>query len=119
MIARLHHVQLAMPAGGEQKARLFYSDLLGIAEREKPEELKNRGGCWFENSSLRVHLGVEENFKPARKAHPGFQTADFESLRSKLLRAGHENTGGAQIDGCARFFVEDPFGNRIEIIATD
>ena len=117
MLANIHHIQLAMPAGGEHEARTFYRDLFGLEEKEKPDELKKRGGCWFEDGSLRVHLGVDENFIPARKAHPCFQVQEFEVLREKLQTAGLETTNAGSIDGLSRFFVNDPFGNRIEIMA--
>ena len=76
-IVRLDHVQLAMPAGGEGLARAFYGGALGIPEVPKPPELAKRGGCWFERGELKIHLGVEREFHPARKAHPGLQVEDL------------------------------------------
>ncbi len=116
MITALHHVQLAMPEAGEVQARGFYGDLLAIPERQKPAELRSKGGCWFEDSNVRVHLGVEGDFRPAQKAHPAFQTSDFDKLRKKLENAGVLIQSADAIDQHARFFVNDPFGNRIEFI---
>lgn len=84
----LDHVQLAMPAGREDEARGFYADLLGIPEHPKPPHLTARGGCWFENGPLKVHLGVDPAFVPARKAHPAFVVDDLDALVEKLARAG-------------------------------
>src|SRR5882724_1289705 len=79
-ILRIDHVQLAMPAGGEQKARAFYAGLLGIPEVPKPPELARRGGAWFESGELRIHLGVDADFRPAKKAHPALQVSDLKAL---------------------------------------
>lgn len=119
MIIALHHVQLAMPAGGEDEARSFYGKLLDLSERPKPEMLQNRGGCWFEDGPVRVHLGVDSNFRPAQRAHPCFQVSEFAALLDKLGDAGHNITHCEKIDDLARFFVDDPFGNRVEIIAME
>jgi len=110
----IDHVQLAMPAGGEGAARGFYTGLLGIPEVPKPAYLAARGGCWFEAPPLRVHLGVEANFRPARKAHPGLMVADFAVLCAALAAAGHPVTADADDPGHG--YVDDPFGNRIELI---
>lgn len=112
----LHHVLLAMPAGGEARAREFYQDLLGIPEVQKPGESARRGGCWFERGSLRVHLGVEADFRPARKAHPAFVVSDLKALTARLQAAGYECRGDFEFAGFARIFVFDPFGNRIELL---
>ena len=112
----LHHVQLAMPVGGENKARSFYGDLLGIAETPKPRSMQANGGCWFEQNLTRIHLGVEEGFIPAKKAHPALQVSEFNALRLNLENAGYETQSSNPIDGFSRFFVDDPFGNRVEII---
>jgi catechol 2,3-dioxygenase-like lactoylglutathione lyase family enzyme len=106
----LDHVQRAMPAGGEDKAREFYAGTLGLTEIEKPEALRARGGCWFRGGGIEFHLGVEQEFRPARKAHPALRVADYEAVRNALGGAPDENIPGVQ-----RFFTEDPFGNRIEI----
>ncbi|WP_417620549.1 VOC family protein [Parasphingorhabdus sp.] len=116
MITALHHVQLAMPEAGEDRARGFYHELLDIPEREKPEQLNANGGCWFENERVRVHLGIEEDFRPATKAHPAFQASNFDNLMEKLKNAGYRIYPVEAIDDHARFFVQDPFGNRIEFI---
>lgn len=119
MLRRLDHVQLAMPAGGEAAARAFYGDLLGLPEVPKPSAIAGRGGCWFEQGELKVHLGVEADFVPARKAHPAFVVADFEHLTSTLRRAGVAVTDDGTLPGVTRAYVDDPFGNRIELIAPD
>ena len=88
-ITQLHHVQLAMPAGGEEAARVFYGQLLGLPEVPKPRELAKRGGCWFEQGDIRIHMGVEAEFRPAKKAHPAFQVSDIDaaSKSGKVARA--------------------------------
>jgi catechol 2,3-dioxygenase-like lactoylglutathione lyase family enzyme len=113
----IDHVQLAMPLGMEQTARKFYAELLGMREILKPAELLNRGGCWFESGSVQVHLGVETDFRPARKAHPALRCTDYDGLIAKLRRSGVEATESADIPGVRRCHVHDPFGNRIELIA--
>lgn len=115
-ILRLDHVQLAMPAGREAEARAFYEGLLEIPERAKPDNLRSRGGCWFERGSLRVHLGVEPNFAPARKAHPAFLVDDLDALVARLEQAGYRTVADEPLKGYSRRFVNDPFGNRIELM---
>ena len=115
-ILQLEHVQLAMPAGGEQAARDFYSGLLGIPEVPKPPHLAARGGCWFEDGSLKVHLGVEASFRPAKKAHPAFLVRDLTSLVAQLHRADHGVVEDEPLEGFKRVYVDDPFGNRIELM---
>jgi catechol 2,3-dioxygenase-like lactoylglutathione lyase family enzyme len=112
----IDHVQLAMPRGREDEARAFYQGLLGIPEIPKPAELAARGGCWFEQGSLKVHLGVEDGFTPARKAHPGFIVDDLRTLAAKLQRSGYRVTEIESRGGAMRSFIDDPFGNRIELI---
>ncbi len=114
-LVRFDHVQLAMPAGGEEEARLFYAGLLGLKEVAKPEELASRGGCWFTSGDLNMHLGVEEDFRAAKKAHPAIVVADLESLTAALERAGVE-VEAVPLDGYRRVYVADPFGNRIELL---
>ena len=116
MIVGLDHVQLAMPAGGEDGARAFYIDVLGLAERPKPPHLAVRGGCWFHAPGVELHLGVEQDFRPAAKAHPALLVSDLAALRARL--AGHDVgfTEGQPLDGYARGDVLDPFGNRIELM---
>ena len=113
----IDHVQLAMPAGEEETARRFYSGLLGMTEIPKPPELAKRGGCWFESGGVQVHLGVEADFRPAKKAHPGFRCGDYDALVSRLRAAGVEVTEAPDIPGVRRCHVHDPFGNRIELVA--
>jgi catechol 2,3-dioxygenase-like lactoylglutathione lyase family enzyme len=118
-ITALDHVQLAMPAGREAEARAFYTGLLGIPEMQKPPNLAKRGGCWFERGALKVHLGVEADFRPARKAHPAFLVDDLAGLSAALTKAGHPLKSDEPLEGYARVFVDDPFGNRIELLQPD
>jgi len=115
-VTRVEHVQLAMPAGGEDQARGFYSYLLGIPEVPKPPNLARRGGCWFEQGQLKVHLGVEADFRPARKAHPAFLVDSLASLVRTLREAGYEIVDDEPLEGFERVYVSDPFGNRIELM---
>lgn len=115
-ITGIHHVQLAMPPGGEAAARRFYSDLLGIPEVPKPVELARRGGVWFETATIRIHLGVEQDFRPARKAHPGLLVADLQMLAEQLTNAGYNVTDGEPMQGYEHLYVNDPFGNRLELL---
>jgi catechol 2,3-dioxygenase-like lactoylglutathione lyase family enzyme len=114
----IDHVQLAMPAGSEDQARAFYGALLGMDELPKPPELAKRGGCWFASGSVQIHLGVEADFRPARKAHPALRCADYEGLQTRLRAAGIEIADDANIPGVRRCHISDPFGNRIEMIST-
>jgi catechol 2,3-dioxygenase-like lactoylglutathione lyase family enzyme len=114
---RIDHVQLAMPAGGEAAARQFYGDLLGMTEIAKPAELLKRGGCWFASGSVQIHLGIEADFRPARKAHPALQCGDYAELLQRLCARGVEVMSDASIPGVRRCHLSDPFGNRIELIA--
>ncbi len=115
-VKRLDHVQLAMPAGGEAAARAFYADLLGIPEVQKPESLAKRGGCWFERGALKLHLGVEQDFRPARKAHPALIVSDLPALVKRLADGGYRAVADEPLSGYERRFVNDPFGNRIELM---
>lgn len=116
MIVGLDHIQLAMPEGREDAARAFYADILELTETEKPKPLLSRGGCWFEGGGVMVHLGVEKDFAPARKAHPAFLVADLEMLRGLLEEAGIGITPDNALPGIRRFYAADPFGNRLEFI---
>ena len=116
-IVRLDHVQLAMPPGGEERARAFFRDALGIPEVPKPPELARRGGCWFERDALKIHLGVEADFRPARKAHPALLVDDLPQLIAKLERLGYVVKKDEPLEGYHRVYVDDPFGNRIELLA--
>ena len=113
----IDHVQLAMPTGEEEAARRFYRDLLGMVEVHKPQELAKRGGCWFESGSVQLHLGVETDFHPGKKAHPALRCSDYDALTSRLRAAGVEVKADDNIPGVRRCHVSDPFGNRIELIA--
>lgn len=115
-VQRIDHVQLAMPAGGEQRAREFYQTLLGIPEVPKPADMAKRGGCWFERGELKVHLGVEAQFRAARKAHPAFIVSDLAALVAEIRSAGYPVTEDQAPSGYVRVFVDDPFGNRVELM---
>jgi catechol 2,3-dioxygenase-like lactoylglutathione lyase family enzyme len=115
-VTRLDHVQLAMPAGQEDKARAFYEGLLGLPWVAKPENLARRGGCWFGDGEVMVHLGVEQDFRPARKAHPGLLVDDLGGLAGQLSAAGVEIRRDEPLEGYDRIYVDDPFGNRIELM---
>lgn len=114
-VTRIDHVQLAMPAGGEDDARAFYSGLLGIPEVRKPPVLEERGGVWFESETVRLHLGIEMPFHPAVKAHPALVADDLSKLEKHLRDAGIVITGD-QLAGYRRIYVPDPFGNRLELM---
>ena len=115
--AAIDHVQLAMPAGQEETARKFYADLLGMREIPKPAVLLKRGGCWFESGPVQVHLGVEIDFRPAKKAHPALKCTDYDGLVEKLRSAGVTVTEPDDISGVRCCHMNDPFGNRIELIS--
>jgi extradiol dioxygenase family protein len=112
----IDHVQIAIPPAGEDSGRGFYGDVLGLAEIPKPAGLGQRGGCWFDLGDARIHLGVEADFKPARKAHVALVTDHFDDLRERLRVRGHEIRDGEPVEGRARFLTDDPFGNRIEFV---
>lgn len=115
-IDRIEHVQLAMPPGEENAAVDFYDGLLGIDHVPKPAHLALRGGCWFERGSLKVHLGVDQNFRPAKKAHPALLVSDLGELVDGLRSAGVKIVGDDPLEGYDRVYVYDPFGNRIELM---
>ncbi len=112
----LHHCQLAMPPGGEDEARRFYGGVLGMDERPKPPELAARGGVWFGRGAAELHLGVEVGFRPARKAHPALLVDDFDGLVERLRAAGVEARPDDLLPGFRRVYVDDPFGNRLELL---
>jgi catechol 2,3-dioxygenase-like lactoylglutathione lyase family enzyme len=112
----LHHVQLAMPPGEEDAAVKFYADVLGLAQVDKPPQLAPRGGVWFRRGPLEVHLGVEEQFQPAHKAHPAFLVDGLDALRGRIEEAGYRVVDSVQLEGYLRCYVRDPFGNRIELV---
>jgi len=115
-LRHLDHVQLAMPAGGEDAAVAFYEGLLGIPRVPKPANLAARGGCWFERGDLKIHLGVEVEFRPAVKAHPAFLVDDLAELIATLRSAGVALRDDEPLDGYDRVYADDPFGNRIELL---
>ena len=112
----IDHVQLAMPPGGEAQARAFYAGILGLDEIPKPAELAGRGGAWFGNGAVTLHLGVEQEFRPARKAHPALLVEGLAELVTRLGDAGHPIQRDVQLAGIERVHVSDPFGNRIELM---
>jgi catechol 2,3-dioxygenase-like lactoylglutathione lyase family enzyme len=112
----IDHVQLAMPKGEEAAARRFYCDVLGMTEIPKPPILAQRGGCWFASGSVQIHLGVEADFRPAKKAHPAVRCENYSALVAKLRQAGIEITPDDSIPGTVRCHIRDIFGNRIELI---
>jgi catechol 2,3-dioxygenase-like lactoylglutathione lyase family enzyme len=115
-VTRIDHVQLAMPAGGEDLARNFYAGILGIGETPKPAHLAKRGGCWFERGDLKIHLGVETDFRPARKAHVALLVEDLCELQEKLRASGYALKEDEPLEGYHRIYLDDPFGNRIELM---
>jgi catechol 2,3-dioxygenase-like lactoylglutathione lyase family enzyme len=118
-IVRLDHVQLAMPPGREAEAEAFYAGLLGLTRLPKPEPMASRGGCWFESGPVAVHLGVEEDFRPARKAHPALVVRGLPALEATLRAAGVEVRANPDAAPGRGSYVDDPFGNRIELVAPD
>lgn len=113
----IDHVQLAMPPGAEENARRFYADILGMNEIAKPEQLARRGGCWFESGGVQIHLGVEAEFRPAKKAHPALRCRDYDALIARLHAAKIAVEHSEEIPGVRRCHIHDVFGNRIELIA--
>jgi catechol 2,3-dioxygenase-like lactoylglutathione lyase family enzyme len=109
-------VQLAIPAGGEDACRRFFGELLGMAELPKPPALAARGGCWFRGGGVELHLGVEDGFAPARKAHPGIQVHGLAVLRARLIEAGVPLVDDDELPGYERIYAYDPFGNRLEFL---
>lgn len=113
----IDHVQLAMPAGGEERARAFYGDVLGMTEAPRPAALATRGGVWFAAGAVHLHLGVEQEFRPARKAHPALLVDDLESMSARLTATGFQIVDNEPpLEGYRRVHVHDPFGNRIELM---
>lgn len=115
-LTRIDHVQLAMPEGAEDEARRFYTGLLGIPETPKPPKLAARGGCWFEDGDLKIHLGVEADFRAARKAHPALIVSGLRGLVARLEADGVTVKDDDELQGYDRIYVDDPFGNRIELM---
>lgn len=119
MLVGLDHVQLACPRGGERDGIAFYAGLLGLEHVPKPEPLASRGGCWFRGPGFELHLGVEDDFRAARKAHPALLVEGLDDLATALADAGHPVRWDDELPGVRRAYVEDPFGNRIELVGTD
>ncbi|HBZ69425.1 MAG TPA: glyoxalase [Deltaproteobacteria bacterium] len=115
-ICSLDHIQLAMPAGGEDKARAFYCGVLGLAEVAKPSHLAARGGCWFASEGVKIHLGVEPEFRPATKAHPALRVSGLAELLERCRKSGYRVVDDEPLDGYRRAYLADPFGNRIEVM---
>jgi catechol 2,3-dioxygenase-like lactoylglutathione lyase family enzyme len=116
VLGGLHNVQLAVPPGSEDLCRRFWGDVLGMTELEKPPVLAARGGCWFRGGGLEVHLGVEQDFAPARKAHPGILVRSLRALAERLEECGHEVTWDGEFPGHDRFYAHDDVGNRLEFM---
>ncbi|AEB46253.1 VOC family protein [Micromonospora maris] len=112
----IHHVQLACPRDSEDRSRAFYVDLLGLTELTKPPTLAARGGCWFSGYGAELHLGVEDDFRPARKAHPALLRPDLDALATRLTAAGCPVTWSDDLPGLRRFHTTDPHGNRLEFL---
>lgn len=117
MTFELDHVQLATPRDGDAAARAFWADVVGLVEQTRPPNFDGRPGMWFALGSLSLHLGVEADFRPARKAHPAFRVGDIAALAERLAGAGRPVKWDDDIAGVRRFFSEDPFGNRLEFVA--
>jgi catechol 2,3-dioxygenase-like lactoylglutathione lyase family enzyme len=112
----IHHVQLACPPGSEQAVRDFYAGVLGLCEVDKPPVLADRGGCWFRSAGVEIHVGVEEDFRPARKAHPGLLVTDLDAWAGRLRAAGAPVQFDEDLPGMRRFYTQDPHGNRLELL---
>jgi catechol 2,3-dioxygenase-like lactoylglutathione lyase family enzyme len=117
-VLAIDHVQLAMPPGAEAEATAvaFFEGLLGLPQVPKPPQLAVRGGCWFERGPVRVHLGAEADFRPARKAHPALVVSGIDALCRLLEQEGHPTRHREDVPGMPQWFVDDPFGNRIELV---
>ncbi|MGH9052667.1 MAG: VOC family protein [Acidimicrobiia bacterium] len=118
-MVKLHHVQVAMPPGKEEEARAFYGGLLGLEEVAKPPALARRGGCWFRRGEVELHLGVEEDFRPARQAHAALLVDDLDGLAARLAESGFEPAWDSDLPGHRRLYTTDPFGNRLELLEVD
>ncbi|MEV2213764.1 glyoxalase [Streptomyces sp. NPDC050997] len=116
MITAVDHVQLAAPPGSEDRLRAYYADTLGMTEIPKPPVLAARGGCWFQSGPVQLHLGIEANFRPARKAHPGLRVTYIKMYAARLEARGATVTWDDSLPGHRRFYSEDPVGNRLEFL---
>lgn len=115
----LDHIQIAIPEGGEATAREFWIDALGLKELSKPEPLRERGGLWLSLGQVELHLGIEKEFSPARKAHPGFAVDDLDAVAAQIEASGQTPRWDTTLKDRRRFFTEDPFGNRLEFLQKD
>jgi len=115
----LHHVQVTCPPGGEDEDRRFYGELLGLAEVEKPPALAARGGVWFRGEGYELHIGVEDPFVAATRAHPAFLVSDLDGLAARLAAGGAQVSWDANFPGYRRFHTFDPHGNRVEILGEE
>jgi len=113
---KLDHIQLAMPKGGEERARCYFVDTLGFLEEAKPEPLRARGGCWFRKGEAIVHMGIDPEFAPQRKAHPAFLIEDLRGLASSLEKSGFTVSWDDTLAERSRCYSSDPFGNRLELM---
>jgi catechol 2,3-dioxygenase-like lactoylglutathione lyase family enzyme len=116
VLSAIDHVQLAAPPGSEDRLRAYYADALGMTEIPKPPVLAARGGCWFQAGAVQLHLGIEEDFRPAHKAHPGLRVTDIEAYAARLAAHGAPVTWDDALPGHRRFFSRDPVGNRLEFL---
>jgi hypothetical protein len=116
VLVAVDHVQLAAPPGSEDTLRSYYAGVLGMTEVPKPPALAARGGCWFEAGSVQLHLGIEADFRPARKAHPGLRVRGIEAYAARLAAKGAEVTWDDGLPGHRRFYSQDPVGNRLEFL---
>ncbi|MDT0395298.1 MULTISPECIES: VOC family protein [Streptomyces] len=116
MLTAVDHVQLAAPPGSEERLRAYYVDVLGMAEVPKPPALAARGGCWFEAGAVRLHLGIEADFRPAGKAHPGLLVTGIEAYAARLTALGAPVAWDTALPDRKRFYSEDPAGNRLEFL---
>ena len=115
-VVAIDHVQIAAPRGSEADARAFFGEVLGLEETPKPEPLASRGGVWFRCGAQELHVGVEDAFAPARKAHPAFRVRDLDAVRDRLRTAGATPQADETLPDVRRFYVDDPFGNRLEFL---
>ena len=115
-VVALDHVQITAPRGSEANARAFFGDVIGLEETPKPGRLAARGGVWFRCGEQQLHVGIEDEFMPARKAHPAFRVHDLDAVRRRLTEAGVTLQDDDTLPGARRFYVEDPFGNRLEFL---
>jgi catechol 2,3-dioxygenase-like lactoylglutathione lyase family enzyme len=116
MLIAVDHVQLAAPPGSEERLRAYYAGVLGMTEIPKPPVLAARGGCWFRSGTVILHLGIEEDFRPARKAHPGLRVTAIDAYAERLRDCGAPVTWDDALPGHRRFYSEDPVGNRLEFL---